>query len=69
MRFFVLLTSLAASFAQPAGAEVSPPLQLLEQRLAAMARVGTHKQDSQSCFDLIQAPRQREYEFERVLVE
>lgn len=37
MRFLVLLASLAVSLAQPAGAEVSPTLQLLEQRLAAMA--------------------------------
>jgi beta-lactamase class A len=37
MRFFVLLTWLAVFLAQPAGAEVSPKLQLLEQRLAVMA--------------------------------
>jgi len=37
MRFLVLLASLAVSLAQPAGAEVSPTLHLLEQRLAAMA--------------------------------
>jgi beta-lactamase class A len=37
MRFFVLLTWLAAFLAQPASAQTSPKLQLLEQRLAAMA--------------------------------
>ncbi len=36
MRFLVLLTSLAALLAQPAGAEVPSKLQLIEQRLAAM---------------------------------
>ena len=36
MRFFALLSWLAVFVAQPAGAEVSPKLQLLEQRLAAM---------------------------------
>jgi len=38
MRFLVLLTWLAAFVAAPASAQVSPKLQLLEQRLAAMAR-------------------------------
>ena len=37
MRFVMLLTWLAASLAQPAAAQVSPKLELLEQRLAAMA--------------------------------
>jgi beta-lactamase class A len=36
MRFFVLLSWIAVFFAQPAAAQVSPKLQLLEQRLAAM---------------------------------
>ena len=37
MRYFVLLTWLAVFLAQPAAAQVSPKLQLLEQRLAAIA--------------------------------
>jgi beta-lactamase class A len=37
MRFPLFLVSLAAIFAQPAVAQVSPKLDLLEQRLAAMA--------------------------------
>jgi beta-lactamase class A len=37
MRFLSLLSGLAVFLAQPAGAEVSPTLQSLEQRLAAMA--------------------------------
>jgi beta-lactamase class A len=37
MRFLALLTGLVVFLAQPAGAEVSPTLQSLEQRLAAMA--------------------------------
>ncbi len=37
MRFFMLFTWLAVFLAQPAAAQVSPKLQLLEQRLAAMA--------------------------------
>ena len=37
MRFLLLLTWLAAFLAQPAAAQVSPKLQMLEQRLAAMA--------------------------------
>src|SRR4028118_749236 len=37
MRFFALLGWLALFVAQPAHAQVSPKLQLLEQRLAAMA--------------------------------
>ncbi len=37
MRFFVLFSWLALFLVQPAGAEVSSKLQLLEQRLAAMA--------------------------------
>jgi beta-lactamase class A len=37
MRFFVVLTWLAAFLVQPAYAQASPKLQLLEQRLAAMA--------------------------------
>jgi beta-lactamase class A len=36
MRFFVLLACLSAFLAQPVAAEVSPKLQLVEQRLAAM---------------------------------
>jgi beta-lactamase class A len=38
MRFFMLLACLAAFLAQPATAQVSPKLELLEQRLAAMAK-------------------------------
>ena len=37
MRFLAVLAWAAVFLAQPAGAEVSPKLQLLEQRLAAMA--------------------------------
>ena len=37
MRFFLLLTWVAALLAQPAQAQVSPKLQLVEQRLSAMA--------------------------------
>ena len=37
MRFVVLLSWLAAFVAQPAAAEVTPPLQSLEQRIAALA--------------------------------
>ena len=37
MRFFLLLTWLAAFLAQPAHAQVTPKLQMLEQRLSAMA--------------------------------
>ena len=37
MRFFGLLTFVAAFVAQPASAQVAPKLQMLEQRLAAMA--------------------------------
>ena len=38
MRFFMLLACLAAFLAQPAAAQVSLKLELLEQRLAAMAK-------------------------------